>query len=274
MRRTDTGTALGWVNASELSGSFREQAVLLGLEDSAPRFAVDIADPAIAADVRENAERQLTDQPAYQFSDARGAAMALTQAETGILAQARSQLDWHRRHGFCNSCGNPTEMDRGGQVRVCSGCNASLFPRTDPVAIMLVTDGERCLLGQPHGPLVRTGMYSALAGFIDQGESIEAAVRREVSEEAGISVGNVRYHSSQPWPFPYSLMIGCLAHALSTDIQLDPEEMADVAWFERDEVANALERAIAGEAPSPDHLSLPGPMAIAHHLVKAWIDND
>ena len=110
-------------------------------------------------------------------------------------------------------------------------CKADHFPRTDPVAIMVVTDGERCLLGQSRGRLSRTGTYSALAGFMDQGESIEEAVRREVKEEAGIEVGQVRYHSSQPWPFPSSLMIGCHARALTTDIRIDDEEMTDVRWF-------------------------------------------
>ena len=118
-------------------------------------------------------------------------------------------------------------------MRRCSDCNAEHFPRTDPVAIMLILDGDRCLLGQSAGRLARTGMYSALAGFIDQGESIEEAVRREVMEEAGIRVGPVRYHSSQPWPFPSSLMIGCHGLAESTDINMDTEEMTDVRFFER-----------------------------------------
>jgi NAD+ diphosphatase len=128
---------------------------------------------------------------------------------------------------------------------------------------MVVSDGERCLLGQSRGRLSRTGTYSALAGFIDQGESIEEAVRREVREEAGIAVGRVRYHSSQPWPFPSSLMIGCHAKALTTDIHKDDDEMTDVRWFSRDEVLLALN----SEHP---HLRVPPPVAIAHHLIKAW----
>ena len=161
-------------------------------------------------------------------------------AEAGILAQSRAQLDWHRRHQFCSVCGQRTEQGRGGQVRKCMACKADHFPRTDPVAIMVVTDGERCLLGQSRGRLSRTGTYSALAGFMDQGESIEEAVRREVKEEAGIEVGQVRYHSSQPWPFPSSLMIGCHARALTTDIHIDDEEMTDVRWFPRADVLSAL----------------------------------
>ena len=149
------------------------------------------------------------------------------------------------------------EVTRGG------GCGARHYPRTDPVVIMVVADGERCLLGRSARRV--TGLYSALAGFVDQGESIEEAVRREVREEAGIRVGAVRYHSSQPWPFPSSLMIGCHGQALSRDITIDPEEMTAVEWFHRDDVRNAM----AGDHPD---LNLPGPIAIAHHLIRAWLD--
>ena len=132
---------------------------------------------------------------------------------------------------------------------------------------MLILDGDRCLLGQSQGRLASTGMYSALAGFIDQGESIEEAVRREIREEAGVLVGAVRYHSSQPWPFPSSLMIGCHGRALTTKITIDPAEMADVRWFTRD----AVRAALAGTNPE---LRVPGPIAIAHHLIKAWADGE
>ena len=174
-------------------------------------------------------------------------------------------MDWHNRHGYCSVCGQPTKMGRGGHVRKCEdgGCGAEHFPRTDPVAIMLVHDGDRCLLGQSRGRLVRMRMYSALAGFIDQGESIEEAVAREVMEEAGIEVKNVRYHSSQPWPFPSSLMIGCHAEAATTDIHIDAEEMTDVQWFPRQTVIDALEG-------RNRNLAVPQPLAIAHHLVKTW----
>ena len=162
-------------------------------------------------------------------------------------------------------CGNPTDSKRGGQVRECPACKAQHFPRTDPVVITVVGDSaaDRCLLGQSRGRLSRLRMYSALAGFVDQGESIEEAVAREVMEEAGVRVKNVRYHSSQPWPFPSSLMIGCLAEAATTTIRMDEEEMSDVHWFERREVLLALEG-------GSERLTLPGPIAIAHHLIKAW----
>lgn len=265
---------LGWVSGDRLPAELRSRSILLGLQEEVAHFAVDLvaSNDATAVAAAEPMRSALTAATEHTFIDARSAAMALPQSDTGILAQARSQLDWHRKHPFCNQCGAATVVERGGQARRCSGCNSSLFPRTDPVAIMLVTHGDRCLLGQSHGPLVSTGMYSALAGFIDQGESIEAAVRREIAEEAGLAVGKVRYHSSQPWPFPYSLMIGCLGEALTETIVMDATEMADVRWFKRDAVAAALARARRGEPPSRDQLSLPGPLAIAHHLVAAWID--
>ncbi|MFM8356010.1 MAG: NAD(+) diphosphatase [Gammaproteobacteria bacterium] len=233
--------------------------VFLGLVDSVAHFAQDISatgDPTHELGLPDGA----------RFEDCRAAAMRLDTASTGIIAQARAQVNWHRRHGFCSVCGARTTQARGGHVRRCGACSAEHFPRTDPVAIMLVIDREqdRCLLGQPAGPIARTGFYSALAGFIDQGESIEEAVRREVQEEAGVIADDVRYHSSQPWPFPSSLMIGCHATARSTDITMDPAEMADVAWFDRDTVR----RAMAGEDPK---LKLPGPIAIAHHLIQAWV---
>ena len=197
--------------------------------------------------------------------DVRTAATLLSAEDAGIAAQARAQVDWHARHGFCGACGSPTEPLRGGQQRTCRNCGANHFPRTDPVVIVVVTDGERCLLGQSHGRLSSMRMFSALAGFMDQGESIEEAVRREVAEEAGIQVGAVRYHSSQPWPFPSSLMIGCHADALTTDLRPDDVEMQAVHWFER----ATVRRALAGD---DDELRVPASIAIAHHLIRAWAE--
>ena len=158
-----------------------------------------------------------------RFADSRGIAPLLPPGEAGTLAQARSLVDWHLRYGFCAVCGGRTQSAEGGYVRRCGSCEAEHFPRTDPVVIMLVVAGEDCLLGrQAHFP---EGVYSALAGFIEPGETIEEAVRREVMEEAGIEVAEVRYHSSQPWPFPSSLMIGCIAEAASRQISLDQLEL-------------------------------------------------
>lgn len=190
----------------------------------------------------------------------------LTPDELGPLGEARALMDWHHRHRFCANCGTPTVAFTGGFRRDCHACGARHFPRVDPVVIMLVTDGKRCLLGRQ--PQFAPGMYSALAGFVEPGETIEDAVRREVMEEAGIPVGAVRYLASQPWPFPSSLMIGCVARALAHDIVIDRLELEDARWFTREE-ARAM---LAGN--HPDGLSAPRPMAIAHHLLHAFVEAD
>ena len=248
---------LGWHGAGDLARwGIETDAVFLGLLDGVAYFAIDISknDPAV---------RELRESVDFRFEDARAVTELLSGPDSGIVAQARQQLNWHSRNGFCSICGHETSVRRGGQVRHCPGCNAEHFPRTDPVIITVVSDRDRCLLGQSRGRLSRTNMYSALAGFMDQGESIEEAVTREVMEEAGIRIENIRYHSSQPWPFPSSLMIGCHADAVTTDIGMDTVEMADVGWFQREEVLLALE----GKS---DKLRVPAPLAIAHHLIKAW----
>lgn len=263
------GPSLGWLTQADVARlGIDVPPILLGLEGDQAHFALDVS--ALGDPMHE-----LNLGSPWQFDDARRAAMGLPMRESGILAQARSQVDWHRRHQFCSVCGARTGQAKGGHVRRCPECGAEHFPRTDPVAIMLILDGDRCLLGQSAGRLARTGMYSALAGFIDQGEAIEEAVRREVMEEAGIRVGPVRYHSSQPWPFPSSLMIGCHGLAETTDISIDTEEMTDVRFFERAEVAAAFERVITGTmSRDPEELKVPGALAIAHHLIKAWLDGD
>ena len=250
--------ALTWLTCEDVDGVGIDEGepVFLGKRDGVAHFAVHV--PATSG-----AAARLRNDDSLRFVDARSAAGFLSGPETGIVAQARSLLDWHNRHGFCSVCGHRTAMGRGGHVRKCAECGAEHFPRTDPVAIMLVHDGERCLLGQSRGRLSRMRMYSALAGFIDQGESVEEAVAREVREEAGIAVRDIRYHSSQPWPFPSSLMIGCHAEAATTEIHIDDEEMIDVRWFDRREVLDAL----AGRSET---LAVPQPIAIAHHLIKTW----
>ena len=248
---------LGWLHLEELVRlGIDTKSIFLGLSEEEAYFAVDITKD-------EGAVRELQETGDWRFEDTRAATEFLSGPESGIVAQARAQINWHNRNGFCSICGYENLVKRGGQVRQCSKCDTEHFPRTDPVVITLVSDNDRCLLGQSRGRLSRSNMYSALAGFMDQAETIEEAVAREVMEEAGIKVGNIRYHSSQPWPFPSSLMIGCHADAATTDIRMDKVEMADVSWFLRKEVLLALE----GKS---EILALPGPIAIAHHLIKAW----
>jgi len=249
---------LGWLTMQELKqAGVNSTVMLLGMQDDTAYYAVDLSQ-------QESAGEKLQGMNGYAFEDARNAAeQFLTRPDAGILAHGRAQINWHNRHGFCSVCGHETVILRGGQKRQCVECKAEHFPRVDPVIICLVTDGERCLLGQSRGRLARQNRYSALAGFVDQGESIEEAVAREIMEEAGLEVRNVRYHSSQPWPFPSSLMMGCHAEAATTEINMDQEEMTDVKWFDRQEVLQSLEG-------KNDKLLLPGRVAIAHHLIKAW----
>jgi NAD+ diphosphatase len=183
-----------------------------------------------------------------------------------VLGQAKAILSWHARHGFCANCGAPTRVAAAGWRRECDVCKAQHFPRTDPVVIMLALDGERCLLGrQSRWP---AGMYSCLAGFVEPGETIEEAVRREIREESGIACGEVAYLASQPWPFPSSLMIGCFARATSRDILVDGEELEDARWFTRDDVMAMFDKR------HPEGLTTPMPMAIAHHILRVWAEGD
>ncbi len=241
---------------AEALGAERSAMILLGWTGTGPRLAVTLP-----------AETTL-DEAAFRVTDLRSLATeaAIDPSDLGALAQARSLCHWHLKHGFCSVCGAASVMRIGGYRRDCPSCGAQHFPRTDPVVIMLSIDvaGDRALLGRQAR--FAPGMYSCLAGFVEPGETIENAVRRETQEEAGIRVGRVRYHSSQPWPFPSSLMIGCLAEALSTDVQPDEVELEDCRWFGRDEV-RAM---IAGT--HPDGLRCPPSLAIASHLIRAWAE--
>lgn len=181
----------------------------------------------------------------------------------GALAQGAALVSWHATHRFCARCGEPTAMADGGYKRVCNACGGQHFPRTDPVVIMLTIapDGERCLLGRsPHFP---TGMYSCLAGFVEPGETIEDAVRRETEEESGVPIGRVVYHASQPWPFPHTLMVGCYAEATSDTIRID-DELEDARWFGRGEIGAMM------DGTHSDGVALPPSGAIASLLIRHW----
>ena len=231
------------------------EAVLLGVAPDGCAIFTGACAPAEEADEND-----------CKLIDLRSLAVQglLAPGELNLLAQGRALLNWHQRHRFCANCGNPTVLADAGYRRHCEACGADHFPRTDPVVILAVVDGDRCLLGrQPH---FLPGVYSTLAGFVEPGESLEEAARREILEESGIRVGRVRYHASQPWPFPGSLMIGLLGEAETTDIMVDRTELEDARWFDRDEVLAML------ADRHPDGLKVPPAMAIAHHLITAAVE--
>ncbi len=219
--------------------------IFLGLDaQGAPWFAREV--PRTAGDLR----------------DLRSLAMAeaLPPEQLGILAQARAILSWHSRHKFCSACGELSAPASAGYRRHCAACDTDHFPRTDPVVIIAVRHQGRVLLGRQ--PAFRPGMYSCLAGFLEPGETLEDAARREVMEEAGIRVGPIHYVSSQPWPFPGSLMIGLIGDALTSEIRIDDKELEDARWFEPAELQQMIDRT------HPEGLFAANPMAIAHHLVR------
>jgi NAD+ diphosphatase len=187
----------------------------------------------------------------------------LRSSDLGLLAQARSLLHWHQRHRFCAVCGHQTQMRDGGYRRHCLNCTADHFPRTDPVVIIVVRDRDNFLLGRQSS--WAPGRYSALAGFMEPGETIEDAARREVLEESGIRVGTISYVASQPWPFPSSLMIGLVGEALNRDIVIDKTELEDARWFSRDEVR------LMFDERHPQGLGVPPRMAIAHKILETAI---
>ncbi|HTO61454.1 MAG TPA: NAD(+) diphosphatase [Bradyrhizobium sp.] len=233
--------------------------IFLGLRDGAAVFGMGIS---------QVAAEKLIDREDVAVTELRGMAMQgiVPPAELSAIAMAKSLVGWHQRHGFCANCGTRTAMKEGGWKRDCPSCKAEHFPRTDPVVIMLVTAGEKCLLGrQKQFP---QGMYSCLAGFVEAAETIEDAVCREILEESGISCTDVGYYMTQPWPYPSSLMIGCTARALNEDIVVDRTELEDARWFTRNEARLMLTR------QHPDGLAGPHPFAIAHHLVGRWVRTD
>ena len=204
--------------------------------------------------------------PAYAMPRAWQAIQLLSPGDLAIYGGARSLVDWHARHRFCANCGTGTKPTKGGWQRNCGACGAQHFPRTDPVTIMLVENEGRLLLGrQPRFP---PRSFSALAGFVEPGETIEEAVAREVHEEAGLHVRDVQYIATQPWPFPSQLMIGCYSQTDETEITLDIEELEEARWFTRDEVQHAMDTIGSEQGP----FNAPPAAAIAHSLLKWWLE--
>ena len=231
--------------------------IFLGETPEHPYFAWDLS-------VLDEAEAQALARayaPTAEFVDLRRVGALLPRRDGALLAYARGVAHWHSRHRFCGVCGAATVAAMAGHTRVCTsrGCATIHFPRTDPATIMLVIDGDRCLLGRQK--VWAPGMYSTLAGFVEPGESLEQAVAREVREESGIEVDDVRYHSSQPWPFPASLMLGFYATARTRALTIDPEELEDGRWFSSAEI-----RGFAGTG-----FSLPRADSIARRLIEGWL---
>lgn len=260
---------LGWVAAGHPVLQGGGVRVFLGCDGADTFFAQDISHwvPGhVDGPVDTFMDASVQAHPAlpadHGFRELRGLLTALTAREAELAATARALLIWHASHGFCARCGQSSVVEQAGWQRSCAACGTHHFPRTDPVVIMLVTHGNRVLLGRSPG--WPEGMYSCLAGFVEPGETIEAAVRRETFEEAGIRVGAVRYLASQPWPFPASLMIGCHGDALSDAITLDPAELEHALWITREDMVTVM----AGEHPA---IKPARKGAIAHFLIANWL---
>ncbi len=238
---TAAGDAVGWVAPADAPAGER---VFLGLHDDVAHFALL---PPKSFEVPDDWAHLWTVGP------------LLTDADAGLLVQAQALAEWHRSHRFCPRCGGRLRIKHAGYVQHCDQCGREQFPRTDPAVIMLVSDGERALLGRQA--VWPEGRFSTLAGFVDPGESLEDAVRREVMEEVGVEVGEVSYFGNQPWPFPQSLMVGFFARAESTEIDVDGDEIEAARWFTRDELRAGAEDGT---------LLLPRGISISRSLVEAW----
>jgi NAD+ diphosphatase len=264
------GAAGGWVAPGHaIHAEAREAPVFLGLDGSAPRFACDISawepeeEPeTLGAFFDPSEQRHPALPPDHRFAELRGLMTELSAREAELVATAKAVTGWHAAHGFCAKCGQRTVIAKAGWQRDCPACGAHHFPRTDPVVIMLITHGDAVLLGR--STFWPEGMYSLLAGFVEPGETIEAAVRREVHEETGVRVGDVGYLSSQPWPFPASLMFGCRGEAEGREISLDDDELEDAMWLTKAEVVEVFAGAHPKVKPSRRG-------AIARFLLERWL---
>jgi len=262
---------LGWLKPGHtLLDLADEPAMFLGMEAEGPRFAVDVSgwtppdlDAAGLATFFDPSEQHHPGLPRDQrFSELRGVMTRLSPRAAECAATARALAGWHRSHRFCSACGAQSAVVEAGWRRTCPSCGTHHFPRSDPVVIMLVVHGNRLLLGRAPG--WPEGMYSLLAGFVEPGETVESAVRREVAEETGVRVGGIRYLASQPWPFPASLMLGCIGEAETSAITLDRTELEDARWMSREELVTVL----AGRHPEVKGAR---EGAIAHFLIRNWL---
>jgi NAD+ diphosphatase len=235
------------------------ETVFLGLMEGTARFGIGIMQASAEA-LKARGDLHVIDLRSIAVQGLVG------QDHLPPLAEAKALLHWHARHRFCSNCGIQTDPVDGGWKRICPACKGEHFPRTDPVVIMLAVRGERALLGRSGR--FAASMWSCLAGFVEPGEAIEDAVRRETLEEAGVRCGRVKYLFSQPWPFPMSLMIGCHAEALNDELTIDRNELVGARWFSRDECAAMLMRR------HPEGLTTPPPVAIAHHIIRTWVESD
>lgn len=265
-----SGDALGWMPAIHPVLPAQTAYIFLGIDEGTALFAADLSawlpagfDPSKPAGFFDS---DLQHHPALPdgtgFGDLRSVMARLTRRDAELAATAKAILGWHETHGFCARCGVPSAMAMAGWQRNCPACGGQHFPRTDPVVIMLITHGNSLLIGRSPG--WPEGMFSLLAGFIEPGETIEAAVRREVMEETGVPVGSVRYLASQPWPFPASLMMGCQGEASGREITIDPAEIEQALWITREEMMQVM----AGAHPfiKPSRRG-----AIAHFLITSWL---
>ncbi|MBP9952654.1 MAG: NAD(+) diphosphatase [Cypionkella sp.] len=262
---------LGWLSADHAALHGARPPIFLGMDGEIARFAQDIsawapeshdADLGAPGFVDQSAQRHPALDDEFSFQDLRGVMALLTAREAELAATGKALAQWHSSHGFCAACGTASIPVLSGWQRLCPDCGAQHFPRTDPVVIMLVTSGNKLLLGR--NAVWPEGMYSLLAGFVEPGETMEAAVRREVAEETSVQIGAVRYLSSQPWPFPASLMFGCHAEATSTEITLDREELQDALWVSREEMVQIMagrHRVIKASRKG----------AIARFLISNWL---
>lgn len=262
------GDRPGWLDADHAALGGADLVIYLGEVAGRPCFAADVSALNPEAEVDPNGFNDPTVQthpalgPGYGFVELRSLMTRLTPIEAELAATGKAVLNWHQSHGFCSACGSRSEPVKGGWQRSCPACRTQHFPRTDPVVIMLVTLGNSVLLGRSPGWPER--MYSLLAGFVEPGETLEAAVRREVLEETGVPCGAVGYLASQPWPFPASLMLGARTEALSREILIDPAELESACWVSREELVTVF----AGRHPD---ISPPRQGAIAEFLLRNWL---